>query len=747
MNKLPTVNLTPLVDLQRNLSFFAARGAGHAYTYGVWRVNRWLKRAIERPFSADTATLLKSLALPGVGAETNEQSSLSKVADHFRSGQMPVFFFDERNLGETLERIPSAQKAKTVREADRVCENTFELRGTEPVKFDGPVDWTYAARGNPDWRWDLNRHVFFEVLGRAFWYTGDERYAAKFRELILDWSANNPARMDHPNWQSVFEVAFRSNVWVWAMYYFRSAYTFDLELWNVLLIGLLAHGRFLYDHLELHVPNNHLLLEAKALAFLGILLPEFKDARAWRDRGLVLLEQQINEQVCLDGVHGERSTLYHRLIAGELLELLVLMENNKLPIPPSIAERFAKMVEFELALAKPDGSLPLLGDSAAADTHLRFWASSGGPVFLKRNRIAPQFQVLQEADFWLLGKDRIDAQPPESPTQAQSAAFPDGGYYLMKSGEGARSHYLVFDCGPFSLEAMPNHGHADALSIELCALGQTWLLDPGYYSTALGLDWRNFFRGTSAHNTVVVDGLDQSHLIDARRVYRPARATCLCWISNDEFDFVDGMHNGYERLAQPITHRRQILFAKPDYWVIVDVLEGTGLHNFDLYFHMPPGAHASLDRDSKVCHVANAGEVGLAIVPALSVNWNAEVIVGATDPIQGWTSFQSGEKTPAPVLRLSQVAPAPVQFCTVLCPYEKRKEFWAKVSSLAVAGHPEGAPALTALRVETATRVDELVIDRSMDASGASRDGTRSQVRVEFNRRRRTASRIDEARE
>ena len=737
------VNAATLVNLRRNISFFAARGAAHTVTYGQWRVKNWLQKRAARVFDVDTAELLASL----------DVQTISELADHFRSRTSPIFFFDETDVAELIERIPAEQKERTIRAADQICQNIFDLRGNGPIKFNGAIDWLYCPDGNIDWRWDLNRHVFFETLGRAYRYTGDERYSWKFRELLCDWLSRNPARMDQPNWSSVFEVAFRINVWAWALYYFRTARAFDAELAQKLVAGLLTHGRYLDANIELHVPNNHLLLEAKALALIGILLPEFKEAQRWRERGLKLVERQVLDQVCDDGVHGERTTLYHRVISGELLELLVLMGNNRIAASPQLVERFARMVEFERALAKPDGTFPLLGDSAVTDTHLRFSAAtySTGPLsYQERGRNAP----LQESDYWLLGSVGVEAlagdvefgapKPAKASTPTKSAAFRDGGYYLMKGGSGADAHYLVFDCGAFGLPAMPNHGHADALSFELYAFGQTLLVDPGFYSTALGLDWRNFFRGTRGHNAVVVDGLDQSHLMDARRVYRPASATCLGWISNDEYDFMDGIHNGYERLAEPVTHRRQIFFAKPNYWVVVDLLTGRGEHCFDLYFHMMPEAITLLDPESNVVRVENPAadchceeavfadeaipnvdggdcfaqnarndrRVGLAIVSLSDGNWRREIVTGKTEPIQGWASFVSGEKIPAPVLRLTRQAHTPVQICTVLYPYRVGAEPSIKVSPLKIEGRAADDPTLTAIRIQTPERVDELIIDR-----------------------------------
>lgn len=709
------VGVRALTQFKREVSFFAARGPAHTMAYGRWRVKRWVQGRASRSFDVDTRALLAAFRIEGVTGEADQRAALGKLAEHLKSRSQPVFFFERRDRAKIASLVSEEEKQRTILAADRVCDNVFELRGAPPQHFQGEIDWTWSPNGNVDWRWDLNRHAFFEMLGRAYAYTGDERYAYKFKDLLLHWQSHNPARTGQLNWNSVFEVAFRINVWAWSLYYFRDARALDEETLGRLMAGLLAHGRYLDANIELHVPNNHLLLEAKALALVGILFPECRESARWQTRGLKILYREVRSQVCAEGVHGERATLYQRVIAGELLELFVLMENNGLAIPADVKNRFARMVEFERALARPDGTFPLLGDSAAEDTHLRFSASSGGPVYLKQD-IAT---ALQESDVWLLGMKRLDArrQRPIEATDLKSAAFQEGGYIIMRAGKGRDASLLTFDCGPFGYGPMPNHGHADALSVELYARGETLLVDPGMYSTALGDDWRDFFRGTRGHNTVVVDELDQSVLLDARRVYRPARATCLNWITNEAFDFADGQHDGYTRLSEPITHRRQVLFAKPDYWVIVDVLTGRGRHCFDLYWHMMPGAQTELDQESGALHVSNENGAALAIVPFPgAAGLRAEIITGATKPIQGWVSFRSGEKQAAPVLRYRQEALAPVQFCTVLYPYRRGEAAPVKISPLPLEGQGGADPALTALCIETPSRLDYVVIDRGIAA-------------------------------
>lgn len=719
------MNVAKLTNFSRKIQFFAARGPAYYYSYGQWQLGRWLNKISARSYDLADAALVAGLDLnrPGLAAikaladQDQTAQALTQLAAYFQTRTNPAFYFEASHKPDLLAGVPADTKQATLAAADKICQHIFEFRQAEPVKFEKQIDWTYRPQGNIDWTWDLNRHAYFETLGRAYHYSGDERYARKFGEILLDWLTHNPAGEQHPNWFSVFEVAFRVNLWIWAFYYFREAAAFDQQLCLGLLKGLLIHGRYLDANIELHVPNNHLLLEAKALALLGLLFPEFKEAKRWQQRGERLFYQEIRAQVRPDGVHGEQSTHYHRVIAGELLEWLVLLQNNGLTIPADIAETFGRMVEFELWITKPNGLIPLLSDSALADTHLRFSATSAGPVFLERPDLKMVAPSPGEAEMWLLGAHRVKEAKALSarPGQFDSRSFPDGGYVVMRSGAGESAAYLVFDCGPFGYKPLPNHGHADALSLELHACGQTLLVDPGVYSTALGETWRNFFRGTRAHNTVVVDEQDQSILMDTRRVYRPAQATLQQWLSDPEFDYVEGWHNGYERLPQPVTHHRQIFFAKPDYWVVIDTLTGQGRHVFDLYFHLMPGVETSLDALSKTLRASKTAEPGLIIAPVAPAQWQAEVLNEASKPIQGWVSFFSGQKQPAPVLRYRQENSAPVQFVTVLYPYPAGQPASVTVSPLSV--QLEGSALssqldVTGLCIETGHYQDYLLLDR-----------------------------------
>jgi uncharacterized heparinase superfamily protein len=700
---------------------FLAKGPAYAITYGRWQFRQRWQALSDRltPAWPDDAALLDAVdlrreelrAVERAARQRDRGAARQALVDHFTHRTRPVFHFGLADKAAIVSAVGDEQRAATLRAADDVCRHVFQFRHLGPVQFGAEIEWDACPQANVDWMWDLNRHAYFNTLGRAYWYTGDQRYAEEFVRLLLDWIRRNPPRASAPNWKSVLELAARLSNWMWAYHFFRHADAFTADAHLAFLTGLLVLARHLFARMEYHATNNHLFLEAKALAMCGVLFPEFKEAARWRETGLRVLWRQVTQQVCADGVHAERSTLYHRAVTSELLELAVLLDNNGLSVPDAVVDRLTQMIDFDVNVTKPDGTIPLLGDSSLADTYVRFSGRHARAVLFDRLRL--DGDAPHEETTWLLARHTTQPQPQadRGDRVLASKPFADGGYFVMRGGEGSQSLYLVFDCGPFGHRPVPNHGHADALSFDLYAYGRTLITDCGAYSYYLGEQWRNYFRGTRAHNTIAVDGQDQSLLVGARHVYRMARAGLHRWVSNADFDFVDGAHDGYRRLAQPVTHRRCILFVKPEYWIVFDVLTGEGIHTLAQHFHLMPWAVPHVDSDSGTVRADDGdGSPALTLAPT-TPSLHVDAVAGATDPIQGWVSFYSGEKVAAPVVTYRRTVQLPVVWCTVLYPHPPGRFERVRVGDFPVRADDGDTSRVKGVRVETGEHVDTCIVD------------------------------------
>jgi uncharacterized heparinase superfamily protein len=271
-------------------------------------------------------------------------------------------------------------------------------------------------------------------------------------------------------------------------------------------------------------------------------------------------------------------------------------------------------------------------------------------MLFRRGEFKAKAACLDDRARWLFGAqadeifDRIDTATVRLPVRRE---FPEGGYSILGHDfESPDEVKLVIDAGPLGYRAIAAHGHADALSFTLSIGGREFLVDPGTYAYHTDARWRAYFRGTSAHNTVRIDGLDQSEPGGNFLWLRKANAGCAnCRVGGDEEDF-EGWHDGYMRLADPVMHRRAVRLIKRERRIVIeDTLQMAGEHDVELFFHL-----------SERCRVEVRGGVFAVALEGRSVEMTlphgaTTILVGSDEPIGGWVSRRFDEKVPAPTLR------------------------------------------------------------------------------------------------
>jgi hypothetical protein len=241
--------------------------------------------------------------------------------------------------------------------------------------------------------------------------------------------------------------------------------------------------------------------------------------------------------------------------------------------------------------------------------------------------------------------------------QLKSKAFPQGGFYIMRHAD----LYMVIDCVPADPKAPSGHKHNSRLSFELFAGGKSFIIDPGSYLYTADKEMRNLFRSTKYHNTVVVDDKEQNRFEEDElfAMNLDAAVNVNGWVTAENYDLLDAEHNGYSRLN--VVHRRQIYFNKVEqYWIIKDMLTGTGRHKFDLYFHFAP-MDLKKEKDELVISIETGNETGanIAIMPLETDGLKLAIE-------NGWVSYSYGQKVEAPIVKYSKTAEVPAEFVTVI---------------------------------------------------------------------------------
>jgi hypothetical protein len=588
--------------------------------------------------------------------------------------------------------LPEEETARIVAAATEAQRGRLPVPGLGLVECGEPVDWhrdPVTGHRFPagildtnrssaiDWRFcdEINLHRHFYPLAQAHYLSGDARFADAALHQLASWLQVNPPILDR-FWHSPLQCAIRAVAWVWLLYLLRGRGTLTGEQTGLIVDAIHEHARFIERHSRV-VPQsyNHVIGEWAGLAVIGLALPFLPEAKRWRDKGLEILARETGRQFSREGGHREQSLGYHVFVLEAYTHVVLLCRRRHLQIDPRITRTLERMYEFVMRLMRPDGMLPNMGDeglrwhalSAVGLRDARRVLSTGAVLF-ERPDMKSVAGGFSHDSAWLLGAagrrqfNALAGRPPE-PTSSYLA---DAGLLVLRSGWGAADRYLVFDVGAHGIGAA-GHGHADSLSVEVHADGAPLLIDSGTYTYHMNGGWRQYFRGTSAHNTARVDGQDQVQAGPEPFSWQGSLSPRLrsCHIGA-RLGFADAAHDGYRRLSQPVTHRRLVFWLDQQYWLVWDVLTGEGVHRCETFWHFPDVA-VGLDDAGYICTVGE-GRSGLRIVPHITAGLRAKVDRGAALSPQGWVSFGYGHKGAAPTLTFEQSEALPVQFITALAP-------------------------------------------------------------------------------
>jgi len=658
------------------------------------QASKWMAR--HSPVA--TTMRRRARATPSISPELQDPGDL----DHFRSTSPERFFAgpSDAAINALRERLAPDSRASIVAGAANVRAGRFDLLGYNGLWFGDPIDWRLdpvsgrrsplthwtsidpmdvQAVGDPKVVWELSRMQFLLTLGMAYQATGDEAHAEAFARRFREWTGENPPGLGI-NWVSSLEVALRLITWTWALSLFRLSPHLTPHLYAEVSKAVDVHADHIERYLSHHTsPNTHLTGEALGLFYAGLVFPQHPQAARRRDVGRRILDEQLDRQVLRDGVYFEQTTAYQIYTAEIYLHYLILADRNGLPIPAGMRPTVQRMLDFLLAIRRPDGGMPVIGDQDGGfllplmrrepkDARGLF---SVAAAFFGRADFAWAAGGIQPEALWLLGSGVVATSESTgaAPPRETSRVFPEGGYVVMRSGWRRTAHHLVFDVGPLASPLSGAHGHADLLSVVVSPFGEPVIVDPGAFLYAKDPASRNHFRGTAAHSTVTVDGAGQA---EPKGPFgwrdRPA-AQLRRFDSTADYDLADASHEAYARLADPVTHRRRVVFVKaPGYWVIVDDLSGASEHRIEHRFQF--GEVSLIAESGSWARARGSRGRGLLVRAFASEPLTTRIESGCLAPLAGWVSQNYGERSPSPALVYRADVRLPLRIVTVLLPVE-----------------------------------------------------------------------------
>jgi hypothetical protein len=493
----------------------------------------------------------------------------------------------------------------------------------------------------PDWindgldddeEWRIEWVKLYEGLdlAHAFTVTADPDYLATWEDLVGAFCAQVPVGHDKSD-----VSARRLQNWLYAWRRFADAPHFDglrPGLAERLTERILDDAEHLRDHLT--AERNHRTLELYALLIVGLALPD-ADAELARF-ALDELGRNLLTDVWSDGVHRECSTDYHCIALRSYLGAIANARAAEITLPDGYLDRVSLALDFALHMQRPDGTIPSFSDGDPGDF---------------RRLLAFGAQLLGRDDLRWAATLGAEGSAPD----ALDVTFPVGGYLTSRSGWGTANAYsderfMMMDAGPLG---DGGHGHYDQLSVELYASGRSLVVDPGRYTYADN-EWRHWFKGSAAHNTVTVDGLDQTPYRRGSPKRPTSQARIVRRVNGDDFDAIEAEATSPQH---EMVHTRRVLFPQREYWVVHDHLSGALSHRYEARWHLPIDAQDRVTVEQHEHQTVVHTPAGTLVVPA-----------GPLVEIEpGWVSTSYGVKEPAPVVVVRATAVS-ADIVTVISP-------------------------------------------------------------------------------
>jgi peptidoglycan/xylan/chitin deacetylase (PgdA/CDA1 family) len=514
----------------------------------------------------------------------------------------------------TSDAIFSSLDEGDIKIADLCLDDMYKMPRFDPVKISPPITWEEDPYPNARyWRLNFYGLRFTTNLLYAGTETGNSAYYDKLLE-ILDSFLNGGINKTH-SWDDFNGVAWRAMVLTntWLKLHERDALPDETS--TKILEALEVHGDFLADANHYQPQHNHGITESAALLFLATSFPDMPGAEEWSSIAKERLAKQLVSIVDEDGVLVENSPYYHFFALQLYREICRYTMQHNITISDEFDGTIEKMISYGTYILQPNLEVPLLGASIE-----------------RKLNLAGQYEEMAISDpnlLYVLTEGKQGKVPP-----SLNKYYPAAGQTIMRSGWGKGSGFeeqtqVIFDVGNFRT----THSDLDALSFNLYSNGITLMPDAGLYAYPPFYAYEeedplwSYFRGTSAHNTVVVDGMDQ----------KPYSAKAGVFLEGEGYVFQSAEHELYNG----ISHQRAMALLGHDLVLIVDRLISDKEHKYEQMFHLFPEAKLDTNGLTVTARGAEPSQ-SVTIYQLLPEGIAVDSVKGQASPPEGWCSKQYG---------------------------------------------------------------------------------------------------------
>ena len=571
------------------------------------------------------------------------EAAVAKTVKYFEDREVPV-----RTMEWGIVPHPDPNYDRT--EGDLCLENRYYY--DLGIGYVGPdLNWrpelSFDANGNSIAEsFTLNRFGPRGILTKAYLGTGDEKYAKKLNDLLVDWYLDNPppeasgiggAPIDDV-WASL-NTGIRLGQGFICYQRVRSSPSFTTDCRMAYIMDMANHADTLIWN-GAGAGGNWAITQNTSLMAHALNFPEFKRAQAWFDTSEIRIDGVLTNDFLPDGIEMESAPGYQRwMVYNPLVDThKLLAERNKQTIfSAKLKAMLEVFAEYFMYLTSPDGGTPSFGD----------WGGDNQRGFLTGDAA-----LYNRSDMLYVGTAGAQGAKPAYTFKL----YPYYGTVTMRShwgdtGEPFDDARWLFFHGVHH----GAHGHADLNGVTVYAYGREILTDPGAY--IYGSPEHDLLTRAVSHNLMTVDGQDQGGANNY-----PFENYCGTPVA----DYVS-----FRRPSAYSTgdYKRQVLFvrsngdAAQDYWIVRDTAYGSGTHSLEQRWHFNPTT-VTVD-GSLTAKTGYAEDGNLAIMQVTPSRLTAEETT-----INAWRSGSSQPpvQLPTVIYRANTALPAAID--SILFPYD-----------------------------------------------------------------------------
>lgn len=493
-------------------------------------------------------------------------------ADNIIAGFFTYYHYHKFNLGKIpnwfYDPFSKRELYKTIRTKHWTEINEFDLN-TGDIKN----------------LWEISRFDWVTDLVRAYAVSEDEKYLDRLRELLNNWSEQNPVNFG-VNWRCGQETSIR----VMKLFYAQMIIGGLRKITPELFEWIYAHLERIDGNIRYAIAqdNNHGTSEAAGL-YIGALwllnqsvnIPVIKNNQLvyYKRKGRRILEDRIRRLILQDGTFSQKSTNYHRVVMDTMSFVLFGMRKFEEPrFSQPVQDKLGKLGEWLLQMVCSDrGEVPNLG------------ANDGAMFETLHSMDYRDYRPSLQLYYALLGKVRIwrDVFLDEPllwrgiKLKKLSPMEPIGSGNTIKDNEFIQMTHkdILINIKATQANFRPEN---DVLNIDIWYKGQNVLMDSGTYSYNSVDSF--YFKSIKAHNTLQFG--------EGEPMPKISRFLNGSWITVNVAKIVD--HGGEIRWEGEYTdykknkHRRIIAINKEDNAVeLTDIFESTLQGVKYLRFHTP----------------------------------------------------------------------------------------------------------------------------------------------------------------